>query len=202
VCPAVNPSGPPPRRSDDARRRLEHAAATTFADRGFHGTSTRDVAAAAGMSPAALYVHFASKEELLYRLSAAGHEATLRTLREAVASTDDPAGQLAAAVRAFVRFHATQSVQARVVNYELAHLEPAHRQEIRAVRREIDATLRAVVARGVVTGAFDVPDIRLTTVALLSLGVDVARWFRPGGDWDAEHLAERYAAIALRIVGA
>ena len=68
--PAVRPAGAPP----DARTRLLAAAVDAFADRGFHGTTTRDIAAAAGMSPAALYVHHRSKEELLYLIAVAGHQ--------------------------------------------------------------------------------------------------------------------------------
>ena len=37
--------------------RLLEAAVAAFADRGFHGTTTRDIATAAGLSPAAVYVH-------------------------------------------------------------------------------------------------------------------------------------------------
>ena len=63
-----------PSRADATRARLLAAAAEAFADRGFHGTTTRDIAAAAGMSPAAVYVHYKSKEQLLHQLSRVGHQ--------------------------------------------------------------------------------------------------------------------------------
>ena len=84
VSGAVNPDrGPEP-----GGERLARAAAEAFAARGFHGTSTRHVAAAAGMSPAALYVHHRSKEELLHRLSLEGHRRVLALVRAAVADAD------------------------------------------------------------------------------------------------------------------
>ena len=61
----------------DARTRLLAAAVAAFAAKGFHGTTTRDISTTAGMSPAALYVHHRSKEELLHQISLAGHERTL-----------------------------------------------------------------------------------------------------------------------------
>ena len=70
----------------DARARLIAAAVESFAGKGFHGTTTRDIASGAGMSPAALYVHHRSKEELLYLISRSGHERTLDLVREAVAT--------------------------------------------------------------------------------------------------------------------
>ena len=72
---------------------------TAFAARGFHGTTTRDISTAAGMSPAALYVHHRSKEELLFELSRLGHERVLEMVRASVARSDDPVEQLGDARR-------------------------------------------------------------------------------------------------------
>src|SRR5512138_2639115 len=49
----------------DTRERLLRAAAEVFARRGYDGTRVADIAAAAGVSNAALYAHFGSKAELL-----------------------------------------------------------------------------------------------------------------------------------------
>jgi AcrR family transcriptional regulator len=113
-------------RSSDTRQRLLDAAVTAFAERGFHGTTTRDIAAAAGMSPAAVYVHHKSKEELLYALARTGHDLTLEIVRNAIASAAEPREQLAATARAFALHHAHDHTSARVVNYELAALSPEH----------------------------------------------------------------------------
>ena len=59
----------------DAARRLLVAAVEAFAERGYHATTTRDIAGRAGMSPAALYIHYKTKEELLHRISRIGHAA-------------------------------------------------------------------------------------------------------------------------------
>ncbi|SCE24280.1 transcriptional regulator, TetR family, partial [Streptomyces sp. Termitarium-T10T-6] len=53
----------------EAARRLLVAAVDAFAERGYHATTTRDIAGRAGMSPAALYIHFKTKQELLHRIS-------------------------------------------------------------------------------------------------------------------------------------
>lgn len=189
-------------RGDDTRARLLEAAVSAFAERGFHGTSTRDIAAAAGMSPAAVYVHHKSKEELLHQIAVAGHEETLRIVREAVASTADPTAQLRAVVHAFAIFHAEGHTGARVINYELAALSPEHASEVLALRQQVSAEIRGVVQRGLDSGAFDVPDARMTANALVSLGVDIARWYDEDVRWTPEEIASAYAGIALRTVGA
>ncbi|GGL44855.1 TetR/AcrR family transcriptional regulator [Phycicoccus endophyticus] len=192
----------PAPRSGEARDRLYNAAVEAFSRKGFHGTTTRDIAAAAGMSPAALYVHHRSKEDILYRISRRGHETMLAVLRSARASSADHVERLRAVVRDVVSYHARAHVLARVVNDELAALAPEHRTEVEALRHAVDAEMQGVVQDGVADGAFHCEDPRVAAAALLSLAVDVARWYREDGAWTPEELGEHYAHLAVRIVGA
>ena len=185
----------------DARDRLVAAAVEAFAAKGFHGTTTRDIASAAGMSPAALYVHHRSKEDLLYLISRSGHEATLQLVEEGVAGSPDPVEQLVAVVRAFTIHHARGHTRARIVNYDLAALSPEHLQEIAGIRREIEGRVRRLVESGVESGVFRTASPRMTALALLSLGIDVARWYRDEGEWTPEDIADHYCELALRMVG-
>ena len=190
-------------RADATRARLLDAAIAAFAEKGFRGTTTRDIAAAAGMSPAALYVHHKSKEELLFLISKAGHEATLQLVLNAIGPTEDaPDEALRRVVHDFAVSHAEGQTTARIVNYELASLTPEHLTQIRGIRRRIEDAIRKLVERGVTAGVFDTPDPRMASVALLSLGIDIARWYRDGGRWSPEDVAGQYADMALRIVGA
>ena len=189
-------------RAEAARRRLVEAAVEAFAAKGFHGTTTRDIAAAAGMSPAALYIHHRSKEELLYLISRDGHAATLDLVRSARAGADGSVAQLRAVAGAFARHHAESPTIARIVNYELAALDEPHAREIDDLRHAIDVELRDLIAAGVEDGSFDCPDPRLAAAALLSLGVDLARWYREGLPWSPADLERAYADLAARLVGA
>lgn len=193
----MNASTPEP----DARARLGLAAVEAFASRGFHGTTTRDISTAAGMSPAALYVHHRSKEELLFELSRVGHQRVLELIRAAVARSDDPVQQLGDLVEEFTRDHAVVHTGARVINYELSALSEDHLAEILAIRHEFDVVVRDVIDRGVAAGAFTTPDARMTALAILSLGIDVARWYRDGGRWTPDEVAAHYRLLALRMVG-
>jgi AcrR family transcriptional regulator len=186
----------------DARSRLVAAATAAFAERGYHATTTRDIAARAGMSPAALYVHHSSKEELLFLISREGHDAALRVIREAGPADAEPFDRLHATVRAFTLWHAEHHTAARVVQYEGGALSAEHRREIVERRREIDRRMRDVIIAGVEQGVFAVPDVPGTTLALLSLAVDVARWYRDDGRRSAESVADLYADLAVRMVRA
>ncbi|MGX8909338.1 TetR/AcrR family transcriptional regulator [Streptomyces netropsis] len=185
----------------DAARRLVTAAVQAFAERGYHATTTRDIAGRAGMSPAALYIHYKTKEELLYRISGVGHRLALDILCRAREGGGSPAERLAEAVRTFVRWHAEHHTTARVVQYELGALGEEHHKEIVGLRRASDAAVRAIIEDGVATGDFDVPDVRGTTLAVLSLCIDVARWFNADGKRTPDEVGELYAGLVLRMVG-
>ncbi|MDT0379284.1 TetR/AcrR family transcriptional regulator [Streptomyces sp. DSM 42041] len=186
----------------DAARRLLLGAVDAFAERGFHATTTRDIAGRAGMSPAALYIHYRTKEELLYQISRVGHERSVVILQEAAAVEGGVADRLDFAVRTFVRWHAEHHTTARVVQYELSALEDGHYAEIVSMRRRTEEVLRGLLEDGVAAGEFTVSDVRGTAVAVLSLCIDVARWYRPGGPRTPEEIGALYAGLVLRMVGA
>jgi AcrR family transcriptional regulator len=186
----------------DAARRLLVAAVDAFAERGYHATTTRDIASRAGMSPAALYIHYKTKEELLQRISRIGHEKVLEILQVAARGEGNATERLADAVSSFVRWHAGRRTTARVVQYELDALGPEARAEIVALRRRVDAEVRGIIEDGVASGEFDVLDVRGTTLAVLSLCVDVARWFTIDGPRTPEEIGTLYADLVLRMVAA
>ncbi|WP_432989926.1 TetR family transcriptional regulator [Dactylosporangium sp. CA-233914] len=190
-----------PTRAERTRARLLEAAVQTFSERGFHGTTTRDIATASGLSSAALYVHHKSKEELLFEISKAGHEETLEIVTAAVASTDQVVEQFRALVRGYVLFHVRKHTMARVINYEMAALSPDHLAEIKQIRRRIDRVIYGLVRAGVTAGVFDTPDSRMTAVVLESMGIDIARWYCDHGNWTPAQIANRYVDMALRLVG-
>ena len=180
-------------------RTILHAALESFSARGFHATTLKHIAAGSGLSTAALYVHFRSKDELLFAISRGGHEQAL-ALVEAAAPLAPPEHALRVLVYAFVCWHAEHHTVARVVQYELDALGAEHRAQIAELRR---ATEQAV--RGVVAGALGVdpagPEVRGLGTAILSLGIDVARWFRPGGPYTPDGLARLYSDLAVRMLG-
>jgi AcrR family transcriptional regulator len=187
---------------ETARERLLSAAITAFAAKGFHGTTTRDIATSAGLSPAGVYVHYPSKEELLFSITEEGHRGVLAEMRAASARADDPAGKLVSIVRAFALWHAERHTRARIVNYELTALTPEHYAVINGIRRLITAELEQVVEAGQLDGSFDVADVRMTTGSLLSLGIDVSRWYQNTGHITPQQIADHHVHLALRIVGA
>jgi Tetracyclin repressor-like, C-terminal domain len=57
------------------------------------------------------------------------------------------------------------------------------------------------VERGVQAGVFETPHPTMAATALVSLGIDIARWYREEGAWSPEEIGDFYADLALRMMG-
>jgi TetR/AcrR family transcriptional regulator len=80
--------------ADDRRRQLLKAAVESFAQKGFAGTKTKDIAASAGVSEAILFRHFASKEDLYHAIldtkeGPGGKDEFMGKLQDAAQRRDD-----------------------------------------------------------------------------------------------------------------
>lgn len=207
---AVRVTPPPPAGASGATslpgaqtaERLLDAAARAFADSGFHATTTRDIASRAGLSPAGVYVHFASKEELLHELSRSGHGRALEVVRAAASRPGTPSKQLARVMSSFSVWHADRHQVARVVQYEFPHLSSEHREEVLALRKQIDAIVQDVLRDGMACAEFAVDDVADTALALMSLCIDVARWYSPAISRTPAQIGATNATLGLRLVGA
>lgn len=191
-----------PDPTGDAEQRLLAGARDAFAVRGYHGTSTREIAASAGMSPAAMYIHFRSKQEILARLSVAGHAAALAALKRGADASGTAQKRLRAAVYEFAYWHAENHTTGRVVQYELESLDDAHRSEVVQLRHDVVVTMRDIVAEGSRAGEFSVSDIDVTTLAILSLCIDTVRWYPSRELHDPESVGASFAVLVERMVGA
>jgi len=187
--------------TSDAVRALLVSAVVCFSRNGFHATTTRDITAAVGLSPGALYVHFPSKEDVLFEIVRTGHERALEAMRTQE-DTGDPVDYVRGLVARHVAWHARHHTVARVCQYELAALTPEHQAVVMNLRQQFSAVLRSAVTKGMRAGVFDTPDVNRSVRAVLSLGIDLVRWYRLDGADSPEALADFYADLALRMIGA
>jgi AcrR family transcriptional regulator len=192
----------PPDFWDDAlaevARKLLTSAVHCFAVSGYHGTTTRDITAGVGLSPAALYVHFPSKELVLFEIIRTGHVRALAALHGT--ERGDAMATLRQIVTRFVAWHARHHVTGRVCQYELSGLTAEHYDEIRAIRQQINTVFREAVAAGVADGSFAAVDVNRVVRGIMSLGIDLVRWYRLDGADSPEELGEFYADLALSMV--
>lgn len=182
----------------EVARKLLTSAVRCFAANGYHATTTRDITRRVGLSPAALYVHFPSKELVLFEIVRTAHQRALAALDGAQSA--DSASTLREIVARFVAWHARHHVAGRVSQYELSGLTEEHYAEIVAIRQGINAVFRDAVAGGIADGSFAAVDVNRVVRGILSLGIDLVRWYRLDGADSPERLGEFYADLALSMV--
>src|SRR5438477_6358259 len=137
----MSPEKPPnPRRgsvSTTRRNELLRQAARLFADKGYHGTSTGDLAEAMGVKKGSLYAHIRSKADLLWEVARDGAEAFHRAL-DAIPDELPPTEKIRRALRAHLRVVAEQLDVATVFVREWRYLEGERRDAFLAERRRYE----------------------------------------------------------------
>ena len=182
-------------------RGLLTSAVRCFASNGYHATTTRDISTGVRLSSSALYVHFPSKELVLFEIVRVSHERALECVQgPEIGATLGAAERLRTLISRYTAWHARHHVAARVAQYELGGLTAEHYEEIRHLRHRTNDIFRAAVARGVEDGAFPPVDVNRVVRAMLSLSIDLIRWYRLDGADSPEQLGDFYADLALRMV--
>lgn len=186
--------------------RLLATAAALFHSSGAVATSVRDITGACGQTPGALYRHFESKDELLYRLVCHGHERLERRIAASIDQARSPVERVAGFVRGYVSGHLAGAMLAQVVRREYVHLADDRLAEVVARRRAMRDRLAALLRSGQRAGALHLipgPDAPTrTAVMVLDLCSRTSDWFDSQRGTPIAPLAERYVEAALRIVGA
>lgn len=188
---------PPARRGPETREAILEAAVGLFAQLGYHATSMRAIAAAAGVQPAAIYHWCPSKEAILIRLQDDFMERLTDRVAAAIERQDRPALRLAAAVREHVVFHGLHPRAAFVTDSEIRALNEGPRAALIAKRDDYQAIFCEMIRDGIRDGSLRASDARVATYAILLQCTGVALWFDPRGALQLEQVAELHVELVL-----
>jgi AcrR family transcriptional regulator len=191
---AVPGGGSPPNRLE-----LVHEAARAhFSTRGYEAASMREIAADAGINIATLYFYCSTKEQLLFDVLVNSQQQLAEGLRERIeAAGESWTSRLAAAIVLHIKICAEQAFPTTINRVDMQRLTPEHRAEYMAMRDAYEQELRALVRGGIEAGEFRPVDPKLTTFAILGIGLTVGRWYRPDGPLTPEQIAEQYVDFIL-----
>jgi AcrR family transcriptional regulator len=189
--------------------RLAEAAIELFYERGAVATTVRDITSACGLTPGALYNHFASKDHLLYLVVRDIHRQVDDQLAALLAAADgSPATQLTEAVRLLVSHTAGFKKRSRVANREFTLLTGSRRLEITGIRRRMRDRFAAIILAGAEQGIFsliggdDLTAATMHAATITTMCVRISESSLENTPLDLSALQDRYAELALRMVGA
>ena len=153
------------------------AAARVFAERGFHGASTQDIADVLGIRQASLYYYFASKEAALETVCLRGVAGFLEAANAIAKGPGAAADKLARLIRSHLMPLTDRADFVKVFLNERRHLPAASRRRIGRKSRALEQVFERVLRAGMRNGEFRADiDVRLTTLAILGMAKAVASW--------------------------
>ncbi|GGL13974.1 TetR/AcrR family transcriptional regulator [Nocardia jinanensis] len=178
------------------------AALTLFAERGYHGTSLKQVAERLDIRTPSLYNHMESKSSLLKEIVLGTLDRVVGDFDRVIAEIDSPVERLRAATEVYALHHATHPREALVVNQDSTSLDEPERTTAQQIRRRHEREFRQIIIDGQEAGVFTVENPKLASFAIREMSVSIARWFHEGGALTAEEVARQYSEYALSMVGA
>src|SRR3954469_9086562 len=165
-------------RRDD----LTRIAARLFAEKGYHGTSTADLAEAMGVQKGSLYAHIESKADLLWEVARDG-AAAFHAALDAVPDEGPVLERIRDALRAHLRVVAEQLDVATVFTREWRYLQGDRREQFVAERRRYEERVRALFREGVEQSELRTDlDVSVAALVFLSAANWAFTWLQLGRD--------------------
>ena len=181
------------------------AAGRLFADRGYHGTSMRDLGRELGLLGSSLYAHVDSKQDLLVEVVEEGARLFQDSATRALSVQGSAHDRLRALVVGHIDVVLDNQDVVRTFLNEARMLDDVHRSRVIAARDNYEQAFRAVIRNGINEGSFRADtDPKLSSIFILSILNAVQRWYKPGGEVGRGELADligRFVAGSMVPVG-
>ncbi len=179
---------------DESRKeQIWRVAVRLFRERGFPGTSVRDIAEAVGIQGGSLYAHVSSKDDLLWDIVNHSADRFFEKLTPIMEQDQDVMPRFRQAIIAHVDVITSDLDAAAVYSTEWRHLSPERREAFAARRDEYEAMFRNVIREGMEQRLIATSDEGFATLFVLSALNWVYQWFKPDGRLTAEELGKLMA---------
>lgn len=180
--------------------KVQQAAVTCFAQRGFAATGIRELGTAVGLNSATLYHYVGSKEDLLLGIMSDCLNAMINGAKDVLSTGTDPVRQLALLVAFHVGFTATNPDTARVTELEMRALSAEPRAQMQALRDEYEQLFAQTLTAGERQGSFNTVDLGIARLALMEMGTGVSHWYRKDGRLTLAEVQLNFISLAMRIL--
>lgn len=147
----THPSTPHAGTADLTRQRLIRAALELFTTRGYHDTTTAQIAKKAGIAEGTIYRHFASKQHLANELYRAAQRWAAKVIQEKSRDAGTARAQLTAVAHGLIEGAAQETAIVKLGFLE--SLAPVLDDESRKTERAFRLGLERLIAEGKAQGA-------------------------------------------------
>ena len=138
---------------EQQRQTAIRAAASVFAEKGFHGACTKDIAERMGIKQGSLYYYFKSKEEALGEVCLYGIQDYVEHMATIAASDQPFAAKLVATVTSHLSSYRERDEALKVYNDERLYLPASRRSNLKSLGSEYRRKLEGIFEQGKASGA-------------------------------------------------
>lgn len=170
------------------RTAVLRAAVQMFNERGFHATSLDDVAARLGISKRTIYHYLRNKDQVLLECIMIGLEQLLQAAADARSQPGSGRDRLVKFLHRYAEINMDDFGRCVIRTGEEV-LARENLPRYRALKREIDAAMRAMIQEAVADGSVAAVDVRMATFALAGALNWPARWHDPEGPMSPAEIA-------------
>jgi len=191
---------PSTRRHASQRRRapqIIEAAARVFAERGFHGATTQDIADVLGIKQASLYYYFSSKEAALELVCLRGVEGFFEAAKAIAARPESARKRMALLINSHLSPLVDRADFVKVFLKERQHLPSESRRRIGRWSRGLERIFEEVIKEGIAKGEFRAAlEPRMATLAILGMCNAVSSWQRKENA-DVAQISAEFARLVI-----
>ncbi len=172
-------------------------AAKLFKDRGYSGTSMRDLAGQVGMEAASMYNHIKSKDELLDTICFRISDTYISQLTAIEHTAISYGAKIKALVRLHIRLMVEDGAAVSVANHDWKYLPEPRLTEFKQARKSYEKGFAALIEAGIAAGEFRPVNASVALFTVLSAVRWVELWYRPGRGLSAEELENNIITVLL-----
>ncbi len=181
-----------PPQENPQKKKMLAIASVLFWEKGYNGTSMRDISRRYNCKPANIYNYFKSKEDILYEFLSEQMKLMISQIKHLDGDqTLNPVEKL----RHLVSKHLNQVLSYSkssgfLFDVGLENLSSNYRKRIVRLRDEYDRILRGIIQNGIDRGDFPAIDVKLAAANIASMIVRSVIWYSPQGKLSVEEVSD------------
>ncbi len=173
-------------------------AAKLFRQKGFGGTSMRDLAAQLGMEAASMYYHIGSKDEILEKICFEVANNYIEHLEEIEIQETSFLDKLKELIRFHVRMMIVNGSEVSVTNHDWKYLTKEKLATFKELRKLYETRLETLISAGIEAGELAAVNPQVALFTILSSLRWVEYWWKPQRGISAKELENNIITLLLK----
>jgi len=173
-------------------------AAMLFKEKGFGGTSMRDLAEKVGMEAASMYNHIKSKDEILELICFKIANQYISQLQEIENTNQTFQEKLNAIIGLHVQLIIEDAASVSVANNDWKYLSNDKKEQYKETRKSYEKSFANIIEQGMQNGEFKKMNVSVALFTMLSSLRWIELWYKPSREITPQELEEDLKTLLMK----